>query len=132
MYKKIYLFFLVSACGICCRPRLEEGEFDRQAWQSDTFGCEGARQSMVRDFQELRPQLIKLNTKEIMGLLGRPDAEELRAGSERVFIYYLEPGPPCKGGGRSAGANKVQVRFNALNQVSEVSYTQPIGDLLRR
>lgn len=130
---QIYLYILLVTMVVAggCRNKVEVGAFDPVAWQADPFACKGERQSMVPGLQELRPLLLGHNPREVMRLLGRPEAEELRAGSERVFIYFLEPGPRCEQRDQLSAANKMQVRFNALNQVSEVSYTEPIGDLLR-
>ncbi|CAN5897042.1 hypothetical protein BH24BAC1_BH24BAC1_01750 [soil metagenome] len=126
------IFLLLFLMGGGCSQKIEEGAFDSPAWKGDSFACKGERQRLVPAFQDLRVRLFGHNPKEVIALFGRPDAEELRAGSERVFIYYVEPGPQCEPKRGASEANKVQVRFNALNQVSEVSYTQPIGDLLRQ
>lgn len=132
MFKYLCFVLLVLLVLAGCQQRIEPGSFDTTVWKADPLACQGNRRQLVSQLEVLKPQLYRHSPREVMAVLGRPDAEELREGSQRVFLYYLEPGPQCKNRKAVSAANKVTVRFNALNQVSEVAYSQPIGDLLQQ
>ena len=53
-------------------------------------------------------------------LLGQPDEEELRAGTEKVYYYYLEPGTQCDGRHLRSGAPSFSLRFGPIGTVTEV------------
>lgn len=54
---------------------------------------------------------------EIESLLGKPDAQELSARSQRYFIYFIEPGPKC--GNAKENPMALFVRFSAVGIANE-------------
>lgn len=131
--QKSILFFFILSTGLSgCQPEIDTGNFDTAKWKSDPLGCKGIRPELVAALEAIRPNLYRHNNRAIIKVLGRPDAEELRAGNQKVFFYYLEEGPQCTQKDHFSKADKVLIRFNAMNQVSEVSYSQPLGDIIRR
>jgi outer membrane protein assembly factor BamE (lipoprotein component of BamABCDE complex) len=54
-------------------------------------------------------------------LFGKPDAEELLERSQKIYIYYITPGPKCTKGTSSIQDQKaLTVRFDALGKVREI------------
>ena len=68
----ISLCLLVTACGNSTKI---EG-FDSQAWQSDVAGCDGVRRIILENV-DLETELIGLSESEILGILGKPDRNQL-------------------------------------------------------
>ncbi len=116
-------------CGIllaaCSEPDRIEG-FDSDSWKSDKYGCSNVRQGMQTDFERVRKELYKKEEAQIIDILGRPDGEQLMARGQRIFYYYLEEGSQCDQKNNLSEANRAEVRFNALNRVSEVTYLRPL------
>ncbi|WP_242928267.1 hypothetical protein [Pontibacter vulgaris] len=117
------LFILLISCS---EPARIEG-FDSKEWKSDRAGCNGTRQEMQQKFESIRTGLYGRPEKEIIDILGRADGEALMARGQRVFYYYLEPGTQCQKKNFLSEANRAEVRFNALNRVSEITYIRPLS-----
>jgi hypothetical protein len=130
MYKYIYLILITTFMQSGCRQQIDGSGFDTETWKRDHLACQGERKHLVAALEQLKPRLYGHNYQQIIPVLGRPDAEEIREGAQRVFFYYLEPGPQCQQLSLIAEASKVLIRFNAMGLVSEVSYTRPLGDIL--
>lgn len=109
----------------CSEPARIPG-FDSDAWQQDKKGCNGTRNQLATDFEKIRRELYGKSEGDIKAILGRPDGEQLMSRGQRVFLYYLEPGSQCKQANKLSHANRAEVRFNALNHVSEITYLRPL------
>ena len=127
--KKIFIcFLLLGMLGTVthCRPKITFPEFNSTAWINDAFACQNVRSKMLPELKKIRRELRGLAISQLMGVLGKPDSEALLAGNERIYYYYLLPGTQCQNKQELSGANKLMVRFNALEQVSEVLFEQPV------
>ncbi|RDC63579.1 hypothetical protein [Adhaeribacter pallidiroseus] len=127
--KKLLICSLIAALhftAIHCRPKVTFPEFNSTAWIKDSFACQNVRSKMLPELKKIRRQLRGLAISQLMGVLGKPDSEALLAGNERIYYYYLQPGTQCQNKQELSGANKLTVRFNALEQVSEVLFEQPV------
>jgi hypothetical protein len=131
MCKIIYTTLLIFMGLAGCQQKIEQGDFDVTQWKADPLACKSVRRTLVPQLENLKPRLYGHTPREVMAILGKPDAEELREGAQRVFLYYLEPGVQCEKKETLSQASKVLIRFNALNQVSEVAYSKPVGEFLR-
>lgn len=81
---------------------------------------------MLDQFEDIRDKLIGLNANEVRKVLGKPDKVELYRRSQRFYIYFFEAGGQCKGSGKgTAEGRNFYVRFNTLDQVSEISLHLP-------
>ena len=109
-----------------CRQKITFPGFNSQAWKADAFSCQGVRNKLVPDLQKIRLNLRTLSTREIIDVLGKPDAEALLADNQRIYYYYIEPGTQCQNKRELSVANKLMVRFNALEKASEVNFEKPI------
>jgi hypothetical protein len=106
------LVLLLSAnwLGASCGHALPEVPgFDAATWRSDPYACRDRRRAAV-------PALIR--SKEQL-------YEELRAGTEKVYYYYLEPGTQCEARHARSGAPCLSLRFGPLGTVTEV-LTDPL------
>ncbi|WP_187262323.1 hypothetical protein [Pontibacter beigongshangensis] len=124
--------FLVPLVGSlllasCSEPARMEG-FDSDSWKSDKAGCASVRQGMQVDFEQVRRKLYGKEEPEIIDILGKPDGEQLMARGQRIFYYYLESGSQCEQKNNLSEANRAEVRFNALNRVSEITYLRPLSN----
>ena len=112
---------------LSCREQIKFPEFNSQAWKSDAFACQSVRPQLLADLEKIRLDLRGLRTTEIMSVLGKPDSEGLLANNERIYYYYVQAGEQCQNRQKLSGANKLQVRFDALERASEVNFEQPIA-----
>ncbi|MBD1395985.1 hypothetical protein H9Q13_02310 [Pontibacter sp. JH31] len=125
MKKTLLLLTLLPLVWACSEPTRITG-FDSNKWQQDKKGCQNNRQQLVPEFESIRRELYGRTEGEIKDILGKPDAEQLMSRGQRLFIYYLEPGAQCQQRNKLSDANRAEVRFNALNKVSEITYLRPI------
>ncbi|TXK46398.1 hypothetical protein FVR03_10970 [Pontibacter qinzhouensis] len=124
--KTLWVPFLLSLLLVACSEPAQIEGFDSTGWKADRLGCAGTREKMQQEFEQVRQELYTKGEAEIISILGRPDGEQLMARGQRIFYYYLEPGSQCKQKNNLSEANRAEVRLNALNKVSEVTYLRPI------
>lgn len=117
---------LLSSCGHSLRSISLPG-FDAAAWRRDARGCAGLRQAQLPALDQHREQLYNEHVDAVTDLLGRPDEEELQELTQRVYYYYVAPGPQCAAGYPKAATRRLSVRFGSLGTVTEVLYTAPAG-----
>jgi hypothetical protein len=69
--------------------------FNQTAWQKDSLGCLGTRESMGQVLQSNMSVLTGRSSSELRAFLGSPNIIHKR---ERVTIYtyFLEPGRQCQ------------------------------------
>lgn len=109
--------FGMNGCGHAL-PRL--AGFDAAAWRADPYACRNQRRTAVPALLQAKEQLYEARADDVNALLGPPDEEELRANTEKVYYYYLEPGSQCAPGHVRSGAATLSLRFGALGTVTEV------------
>ncbi len=115
------LLFLVFFS--CQNADIDLEGFDATLWQSDQNGCEGKRIGQVAVFeQRIKPQIDKMSEKDIVKILGKPDRQELMTRGQKIYYYALEAGKLCQK--KQSRIKVVQVRFDALNRINEVTITE--------
>lgn len=114
---------LLAGCGHAL-PRLPG--FDAATWRADPYACRDQRRNAVPALAQGREQLYEARADDVTALLGPPDEEELRAGTEKVYYYYLEPGTQCNGRHARSGAACLSIRFGPIGTVTEV-LTDPLS-----
>jgi len=122
----LLLFLGVDFVSTNCRPKVTFPGFDSAAWIGDSFACQNVRRNLIPELKKIRRELRGLAISQLMNVLGKPDSEALLAGNERIYYYYLMPGTQCQNKQELSSANKLMIRFNALEQVSEVLFEQPV------
>ncbi|MCC3152560.1 hypothetical protein Q3A66_05240 [Hymenobacter sp. BT770] len=108
---------LLGGCGHAL-PRLPG--FDAKAWRADPYACRDQRRAAVPSLVRSKEALYEARADDVTALLGPPDEEELRAGTEKVYYYYLEPGTQCEARHARSGAACISLRFGPLGTVTEV------------
>lgn len=106
-------------CVACDKPLPTLEGVDIDAWQQDKHGCKGTRNSMKRAMDAQKEKLLSLGQMQIVELLGRPDENELSSRNQKLFYYFIDPGPACDGATDSLAA-KLAIRFNAVGLAKEV------------
>ncbi|GAA4023159.1 hypothetical protein GCM10022409_03730 [Hymenobacter glaciei] len=94
--------------------------FEAATWRADPYACHNQRRNGVAALLRVREQLYEARADDVNALLGQPDEEELRANTEKVYYYYLEPGTQCAAGHIRSAAPRLSVRFGPLGTVTEV------------
>lgn len=108
---------LLGGCGHAL-PTLPG--FDGPTWRADPYACRNQRRAAVAVLLRNKEQLYEARANDVTALLGQPDEEELRAGTEKVYYYYLEPGTQCDAKHVRSGAAALSLRFGPLGTVTEV------------
>lgn len=94
--------------------------FDAAAWRADPYACHNQRRAAAAVLLRAKEQLYEARANDVTALLGQPDEEELRANTEKVYYYYLEPGTQCNAGHARSTAPCISLRFGPLGTVTEV------------
>ncbi len=90
------------------------------AWRADKYGCQGHRLKQLPILLKAREKLYLTRADEINAVLGQPDEEELREGTEKVYVYYLVPGPQCDPGHHRSAAPCLRLHFGPLGTLTEI------------
>lgn len=115
----------VSGCGAKRKERKLE-RFDSVAWKTDKDGCNGTRASMKEDLLKNKYTMRGLSTREIIDLMGYPDAESLADRSQKYYIYFIEPGPKCDD--YESKSTALYVRFSAVGIANELTFREFVPD----
>lgn len=115
-------FLLVgsSALAGCGHALPNIPNFDATTWRADPYACHDQRRAAVPALVRAKELLYEARANDVNALLGPPDEEELRAYTEKVYYYYLEPGTQCAAGHVRSAAPRISLRFGPLGTVTEV------------
>lgn len=113
------LALLLFACGRDV-PTLEG--VDLEKWKKDKNGCLRSRQLMEPALRSEISKLKGLSEMDMIGLLGRPDQNELYKRNQKFYYYFISPGPGCDTA--DSVFHKLAVRFNAMGYAQLVSIEQ--------
>jgi len=94
--------------------------FQAAAWRADTYACRGQRAVLLPPLLAARASLYEARADDVTALLGQPDEEELQANTEKVYYYYLTPGPQCGPRHPHAAGPRLSLHFGPLGTVTEV------------
>ncbi|MEI9921856.1 MAG: hypothetical protein WDO14_24155 [Bacteroidota bacterium] len=117
--KRSLLLSVIVLCFSCSRPLPDLDRFDQKAWKDDPKGCMGSRESQLASLREQREKLKGLSERDVVTLLGLPDANDLSEHNGKFYYYFITPGPGCVGID-SLGLALI-VRFNATGVSREVA-----------
>ncbi len=106
---------------------MPKGNFDSEAWKTDALACKNERNSLLPGLDSMKEQLRGVSEKDLQKLLGKPEATSLTDQSERIYIYYIEPGSQCQQNNGLSEANKLMVRISSLGWVTELNYENPVA-----
>lgn len=111
-----------SLLAVACGSPKQFNAFPAADWREDRLGCTGRREALAGELEAIRRDLRGLTEPEILGLLGKPDSQELQGRGQKYFVYYLEKGPQCENARAVSQARTVAIRLNALGLVTELTY----------
>jgi len=109
---------LISSCQQ--KPKLIG--FDEETWKQDVRGCGNKRSQLVTVLEKVKPQLIGLRHNYIIQVLGKPEGNSLEKSGQRVYYYFLEPGPQCQDKQKFKETNKVFIQFDALDRAKYITF----------
>lgn len=72
---------------------------------------------MIDAINSEKEKLKALSEMDLVKLLGRPDENQLLDRSQKIYTYYLEPGPNCEHS--KPDAKKLILRINAMGLAKE-------------
>ena len=116
----LLLLTLGALLGGCGHSLPEIPGFDAETWRRDPYACRNLRRAALPALLRYKERLYEARANDVTALLGQPDEEELRAGTEKVYYYYLEPGTQCNGRHLRSGAPSFSLRFGPIGTVTEV------------
>ena len=112
---------VISVIILSCRkPVPEIRGLDKSRWVKDKNGCLRQRKSMMEAIKTQKEKFLSLSEVEIMGLLGRPDENELYKRNQKFYYYNILPSRSCTGREDSITARLI-IRFNAMGLAKEVT-----------
>jgi hypothetical protein len=123
---RLFFFLLLGVLiGMtACEQKKQIDHFNSARWQQDQKGCSGQRLKMKPDLDSVRQKLKGLSQVEVIDVLGKPDYQLLYKRHQKFYVYFMEEGTQCQGDDEASKAAAVSIRFNALDFVTEVVYTQ--------
>ena len=111
---------LLLALAGCGHDLPELPGFNAAAWRADQYGCRNQRSSLLPILEKHRNDLYGARINDVTALLGHPDEEELGEQSDKVYIYYVAPGPQCDANHPRSASNRVFMRSGATGTVTEI------------
>ena len=120
LWRLLVLFAAGGLLQSCGHALPELPGFDAATWRSDPYACRNLRRAAGPALIRGKEQLYEARANDVTALLGPPDEEELRAGTEKVYYYYLEPGTQCQPRHVRSGAACLSLRFGPIGTVTEV------------
>jgi hypothetical protein len=122
LFSAASLVWLLSGCG---HALTTIPGFQAAAWKADTYACQGKRAALLPPLLAARASLIEARADDVTALLGQPDEEELQANTEKVYYYYLTPGPQCGPRHPHATGPRLTLHFGPLGTVTEMLADSP-------
>jgi len=119
---RLAIFFLSIQLISSCAQKPDLNGFDVDTWKKDVRGCGNKRSQLITSLEKIKPQLIGLRHNGIIEVLGKPEGNSLEKSGQRVYYYFLEPGPHCQDKQNIAEANKVFIQFDALDRAKYIIF----------
>lgn len=117
--RKLLSAIILSIAFGCGKPLPEFNNLNLEDWKNDKNGCTSYRTEHIEDIRTQKDKLLALKESQIIGILGRPDRNELYKRNQKFFQYYLEAGSACSNA--KEGALMLVIRFNAMGLAKEVA-----------
>ena len=118
MYRLLRILLIGFLLIQCSRPVPSIENIDLKKWKEDRNACSSYRSSVAHEIQSQKEKLLALDEKQIVGLLGKPDRNELYKRNQKFYYYYITPSPDCAVTG--SRSSRLAIRFNAMGLAKEV------------
>ena len=115
----LLLFIVLLLATIGCNQSASVGNFDAESWKSDQNGCKEDRLKLYQSLLNNQDDLLGLNNRQIVKLLGMPERNELYQRNQKFFIYDLSPSSVCQTDYDGARLF-LFIRFNAVGLSQEI------------
>jgi len=115
---KTWYFLIFWGLLSACSQPIRLNNFDKKAWVADKNGCSNSRLKQLESIEKQKDRLKNLSQKEIVGIFGTPDAQDLMKRNAKTFTYFVSEGSQCQKGQKEGLA--LIIRFGALDYVSEI------------
>jgi hypothetical protein len=112
---------LLASCGKI-QPTLEG--IDMTLWKADRNGCGNERSRSVEKLQMQKAKLLAYSELDIVGIIGKPDRNELSTRNQKIYYYFLEPSPDCQQRHDDLTPARLAIRFNAMGLAKEIRIEQ--------
>ena len=117
------IFLLIIGCFIAgCSAKPDLPDFNEVTWKNDVRSCDNKRPGMVASLRKNTQNLIGLRHNEVIAVLGKPEGNSLEKSGERVYYYFIQPGSQCQNNKQPSTADKVFIRFDALDRAYKVKF----------
>ncbi len=124
---KKYLFLLFLGAASCQSSSIDLGkDIDLRSFKSDRGGCDAKRAEMINQLETAKDSLLSHSENEVLASLGRYDFQILDSRNEKIFMYYLEPGPHCEQIQNESQARSMAIHLNSVSLVKEVTFQQSL------
>ncbi len=116
----LFLYTAMSLALLSCGagPTFDKAVFDQEVWKNDKNGCNNQRIKQLEGLNQVKDGLVDLREAAVRKIMGKPDQVELYKRNQKFYRYFLNNGSQCSGQGLLG--QYVEIRFSALNKVSEV------------
>lgn len=115
-FSRLSLIFILLTLS-CGKPLPALEGIDLKAWKEDRNGCSGNRAAMIDAITQQKEELKALSEMDLVELLGRPDENQLLDRNQKIYAYYLEPGPACDSS--KSEPRQLILRINAMGLAKE-------------
>jgi len=113
-----YLLIMLLAFTGCVQSGSLES-FDTKSWRSDRNGCKEDRLKLYKLILNNQNDLLGLNNRQMIKILGMPERNELYQRNQKFFIYNISPSSVCRS---EYEGEKLYlfIRFNAVGLSQEI------------
>lgn len=114
----VILSILFQACSYS--DPLNLPGLDSEGFKNDRGGCDGNRQKQIELIKANKDQFLGISENQIFKAIGRYDYQVLDKKNEKIFVYFLEPGPQCEHMQNPTEAESLVLYMNAVKLVKQV------------
>lgn len=110
------MMLLILMLGCTGEPKVG---FDADKWRLDQNGCHMDRYHIYLDIVDHRKEILGLDNRQIIKVLGKPERNELYQRNQKFFIYNISPSETCLTEYKGEHLYLI-VRFNAVGLSQEI------------
>ncbi len=123
-----FWLIVIAAAAFSCSGPAKFGDIDLERWRNDRGACQDFRKEEIHNIGKVKPELLGKSSNEIGKMFGAPDIQQLGTRNQKIYIYFVESGPQCQDKNRSAEANKLIFRFNAVSLLTEINFQREMPE----
>ncbi len=117
--RKLLVSGFVFLLGCSYSKPLEIKGLNAEDFKSDRAGCLGKRAEQLEVIKNNKDSFLGISENVLFKTIGRYDYQVLDKKNEKIFVYFLESGPQCKGIQNPTDATSLVLYLNAVKLVKE-------------